>query len=151
MRAWSATLLAALALGCCAGATAQQKKATPAPATFEVTGIVADANGPLASRVVRVGPLDAQGNLLSVRSLSGPSGKGMSLESTTDAQGRFSVTVARSLFPGTGEQSLGLRAYTDLGGGRMSTTYEVSVVKFDLKQDKVDVGRVVMQPLKARK
>lgn len=141
--------LAALILAAAFNATAQKKPAA-APSTFEVTGIVADAKGALAGKVVRVGPLDAAGNLLSVRSLSGPSGQGMSLEAVADAQGRFSVTVARSLFPGTGEQSLGLRAYTDLGGGRMSTTYEVSVVKFDPKQDKVDVGRVVMQPLKAR-
>ena len=128
-----------------------QKKPTTAPSTFEVTGVVADGKGPLANKVVRVGPLDAQGNLLSVRSLSGPSGQGMNLQAPTDAQGRFSVTVARSLFPGAGEQSLGLRAYTDLGDGRMSTTYDVSTVKFDPKQDKVDVGRVVLQPIKQRR
>jgi hypothetical protein len=98
-----------------------------------------------------VGPLDAQGNLLGVRSLTGPTGQGMKLEAPTDAQGRFSVTVARSLFPGTGEQSLGVRAYTDLGDGRMSTSYAVAIVKFDPKQDKVDAGRVVMQPLQARR
>lgn len=143
--------LAALILAAACGVAAQKKPAEPtAPATFVVSGSVADSKGPLAGKVVRVGPLDAAGNLLSVRSLSGPSGQGMSLEATSDPQGRFSLTVARSLFPGAGEQSLGLRAYTDLGGGRMSTTYEVSVVKFDPKQDKVDVGRVVMQPLKAR-
>ena len=124
-----------------------QKKPPTAPATFEVTGIVSDAKGPIANKVVRVGPLDKQGNMLSVRSLTGPSGQGMNLEAKTDPQGRFTVTVARSLFPGTGEQSLGLRAYTDLGGGRMSTTYKVTMVKFDPKQDKVDVGRVVLQPL----
>ena len=145
MRAWSATLLATLALGACAGAMAQKKDP---PATFEMTGIVADAKGPIANQIVRVGPLDAQGNMLGVRSLTGPSGQGMNLQATTDAQGRFAVTVARSLFPGTGEQSLGLRAYTDLGGGRMSTTYQVAIVKFDPKKDKVDAGRVVLQPLK---
>ena len=69
---------------------------------------------------------------------------------TTDALGRFSVTVARSLFRGTGEESLGQRAYTDLGGGRMSTSYQVSIVKFDPKTDRVDAGRVVLQPLKPK-
>jgi hypothetical protein len=141
-------IVAALFLAAACTATAQKKEA--APATFDVKGIVADANGPLASKVVRVGPLDAQGNLLSVRTLSGPSGQGMNLQAPTDAQGRFSVTVARSLFPGAGEQSLGLRAYTDLGDGRMSTTYEVAIVKFDPKKGNVDLGRVVMQPLKPR-
>ena len=148
MRAWSAGLLATLALVVCASALAQKKD--PPPATFEVTGIAADAKGPLANQIVRVGPLDAQGNMLGVRSLSGPSGQGMNLQVPTDAQGRFTVTVARSLFPGSGEQSLGLRAYTDMGGGRMSTSYEVAIVKFDPKKDKVDAGRVVLQPLKPR-
>jgi hypothetical protein len=124
-----------------------QKKDVPLP-TFEVTGVVADAKGPIANRIVRVGPLDAQGNMLSVRSLSGPSGQGMNLQATSDAEGRFSVTVARSLFPGSGEQSLGLRAYTDLGDGRISTSYAVAIVKFDPKKDKVDAGRVVLQPLR---
>jgi len=137
----------ALVLAFAAPLFAQKKDATP---TFEVTGVVADAKGPLANKIVRVGPLDAQGNMLGVRSLSGPSGQGMNLQVPTDAQGRFTVTVARSLFPGSGEQSLGLRGYTDMGDGRMSTSYEVAIVKFDPKKDKVDVGRVVLQPLKPR-
>ena len=148
MKGWSATGLAALALGV-ATATAQPKPA--APATFEVTGVLADAKGPLANKVVRIGPLDAKGNMLVIRSLnSGSSMTGLNPQATTDAQGRFTVTVARKLFQGYRGGEMGLAAYTDIGGGRMSSSHESAVVPFDAKKEKVDAGRVVLQPLKPR-
>ncbi len=141
-------VLATVLLVAAAVAPAQKKDAT-AP-MLEISGVLADANGPLAGKVVRVGPLDANGNMLMIRSLAGSSGPGTNPQATTDAQGRFSVTVARSFFRGSSDGGLGLAAYTDLGGGRMSTSHENAVVKLDTKKDKVDVGRVVLQPLKPR-
>lgn len=129
---------------------AAQKKEAP-PATLEVSGVLADAKGPLANKVVRVGPLDANGNMLMIRSLSGAtSGQGMNPQATTDAQGHFTVVVSRNLFRGYRADALGIAAYTDLGGGRMSTSHESTAVKIDPKQDKVDAGRVVLPPLKRR-
>ena len=144
-RAWLATLLLAVA----PAALAQKKEA--APATFELTGTLVDAKGPLADKVVRVGPLDSKGNVLNIRSLSGSSaGQGVNPNAKTDAQGRFTLGVPRSLFRGYAADQLGLSAYSDLGGGRMSSSHEAAVVKFDPKQPKVDAGRVVLSPLKPR-
>ena len=142
-------LFAALLLAAATLAPAQKKDAPPA--AIEVTGVLADAKGALANKVVRVGPLDSKGNMLMIRSLTGAtSGQGMNPQATTDAQGRFTVTVSRNLFRGYSDDALGLAAYTDLGGGRMSSSHESATVKFDPKQDKVDAGRVVLQPLKPR-
>jgi hypothetical protein len=144
-RAGLATLLLALA----PAALAQKKEA--APATFELTGNLADAKGPLADKVVRVGPVDSKGNVLSIRSLTGSSaGQGVNPNAKTDAQGRFVLVVPRSLFRGYRDDQLGLSAYTDLGGGRMSSSHASAVVGIDAKKDKVDAGRVVLQPLKPR-
>jgi hypothetical protein len=153
MKSSCAGLLAALALGLHVPATAQKaapapKKETPSP-TFEVTGTLADAKGPLANKIVRVGPVDAQGNMLAIRNL-GTGSAGADGETTSDAQGRFTVTVGRSFFRNSADDSLGLRVSTDVGGGRMSTAHEVAIVKIDSRQDKVDAGRVVLQPLKPR-
>ena len=147
---WSVTCAAALVLFAAGDAYAQKKPA--APTTFQLTGTLADASGPLANRLVRVGPLDSKGNVLNIRSLSGPtSGQGLNPQATTDAQGAFNVTVSRSIFRGYPDDKVGLSAYTDLGGGRLSTSHESAVVPVDAKKDKVDVGRVVLQPLKARR
>ena len=149
MKGWSATGLATLALGISAEALAQ--KPAPVPQTFELKGVLADAKGPLANKVVRVGPVDAQGNVLNIRSLSpGTSGQGVNPQATTDAQGGFTLSVSRSLFRGYGDDQVGLSAYTDLGKGRMSTAHESAVVRIDPKKDKVDAGRVVLAPLKPR-
>jgi len=127
-----------------------QKKDAP-PATLELSGTLADAKGPLAGKVVRAGPVDAKGNVLNIRGLSGASaGKGINPQAITDARGHFTVTVARTLFRGYGDDKVGLSGYTDLGGGRMSSSHQSAVVSIDPKKDKVDVGRVVLQPLKAR-
>ena len=140
-----ATLLLAIA----PAAPAQKKEA--APATFVLTGTLVDAKGPLADKVVRVGPLDSKGNVLNIRSLSGSSaGQGVNPNAKTDAQGRFALVVPRSLFRGYRDDRLGLSAYTDLGGGRMSSSHESAVVTIDAKKEKVDVGRVVLQPLRPR-
>ena len=144
-------ILAALLVAAMPWAAVAQKK-DAAPATIEVTGVIADAKGPLASKVVRVGPLDSNGNMLMIRSLTGPSsGQGMNPQATTDAQGHFTVVVSRNLFRGYRDDALGLAAYTDLGDGRMSTSHASTAVKIDPKKDKVDVGRVVLGPLKAQR
>ena len=88
--------------------------------------------------------------MLAIRSIGGTGGKGTDGQANTDAQGRFTITVARSFFRNQADDKLGLRASKDIGGGRMSTSHEVAVVKIDSRQDKVDAGRVVLQPLKAR-
>ena len=148
MRGTTPSLLAALALG--AGVAGAQDRA-PSPGAFALAGVLADAKGPLANKVVRVGPLDAKGNVLNIRSLTGASaGTGLNPQATTDAHGRFSVTVARSMFRGYREDALGLNAYTDLGGGRMSSAHEAAVLKIDPTKDKVDAGRIVIAPLKPR-
>jgi hypothetical protein len=148
MKGWSATGLAALALGV-APAIAQPKP--PASDVFELTGVLADAKGPLAKRVVTVSPLDAQGNPLRIRSLSGPSsGTGLNPRATTDASGRFSVQVSRSFFRGYREGEAGVGASEDIGSGRFAVAHETAIVKIDPKAAKVDVGRVVLQPLKPK-
>jgi hypothetical protein len=140
--------LAGLLVAVASVAGAQKKEPAPQP-TFEVTGVLADAKGPLANKIVRVGPLDAQGNMLAIRNL-GSGSAGTEGHSTSDAQGRFTVTVARSFFRNSPDDSIGLRVSTDVGGGRMSTAHETAVVRIDSTRDKVDAGRVVLQPLKAR-
>ena len=72
----------------------------------------------------------------------------MNPQATTDSQGHFTVAVSRNLFRGYRDDAIGLAAYTDLGGGRMSTSHKSAAVKIDPKNDKVDVGRVVLPPLK---
>jgi len=130
-------------------ALAQKKDA--APATIEVTGVLADAKGPLAGKVVRVGPIDSSGNMLMIRSLSGPtSGQGVNPQATTDAQGHFTLSVSRNLFRGYRDDAIGLAAYTDLGNGRMSSSHQSATAKVDPKKDKVDVGRVVLSPLQPK-
>jgi hypothetical protein len=146
--------LAALLVTVATAAGAQKKEAAPkkepppAP-TFELSGVLADAKGPLANKIVRVGPVDAQGNMLAIRNL-GSGGQGADGQATTDPQGRFTIVVARSFFRSQEGDAVGIRASTDIGGGRMSTAHGVAVVKFDSRKDKVDVGRVVLEPLKAR-
>lgn len=140
-------LMAAL-LACVATAVMAQKKEAAAAATFELTGTLADAKGPLAGKIVRVGPVDAQGNMLGIRNLGG--GQGADGQSMTDAQGRFTLVVGRSFFRNQDGDSIGIRVSTDMGAGRMSTAHAVAVVKFDSRKDKVDVGRIVLEPLKAR-
>jgi hypothetical protein len=148
-------VMAAL-LACVATAVlAQKKEAAPAPKkeaaaakTFELAGTLADAKGPLAGKIVRVGPVDAQGNMLAIRNLGG--GQGAEGQSVTDAQGRFTIVVGRSFFRNQDGDSIGIRASTDIGGGRMSTAHGVAVVKFDSRKDKVDLGRIVLETLKAR-
>lgn len=128
-----------------------QKKGSPAT-PIELAGVLADANGPLADKLVRVGPVDSKGNVLNIRGLSGPlAGQGLNPQSKTDAQGRFTVQVARTLFRGYPDDQVGLSAYTDLGGGRLSTSHESKVVRIDPKRDRIDVGRVVLEPLKSRR
>ena len=145
-------LLAAILIAAAGLAGAQKKepakKPATQPATIEVTGSLADARGPLANMIVRVGPTDAQGNMLAIRGLGASSAQGTDPQATTDAQGRFSVTVARSFFRNQPDDAIGLRASTDMGGGRMSTSHAPAVVRFDSSKDKVDVGRVVLQPLR---
>lgn len=149
MRVAVVACAAALAL---VGAAALAQKREAAPATLELSGVLADAKGPLANKVVRVGPVDAKGNVLNIRGLSGAAtGKGLNPQATTDAEGRFNVTVARSLFRGYRDDQVGLSAYTDLGGGRMSTSHESATVGIDPKKDKVDAGRVMLAPLRALK
>jgi len=139
-----------LALASTSPAVAQ--KIDVATATIEITGAVADPRGPLAHKLVRVGPVDAKGNVLHIRGLSGAkAGQGLNPQATTDAQGRFNVTVARTLFRGYGADKAGLSVYTDLGGGRLSSSHESAVVAIDPQKDKVDVGRVVLQLLKPRR
>ena len=139
-----------LLIGLATGAAAQKKDAPTI--TLELSGVLADAKGPLANKVVRVGPVDAKGNVLNIRGLSGASaGKGINPQATTDAQGRFLVTVARTLFRGYSDSQAGLSAYTDLGGGRMSSSHESAVIPIDPKKDKVDAGRVLLPPLKAKR
>jgi hypothetical protein len=139
-------VLAAMLIAVASVAVAQKKEPAPKP-TFEVTGVIADASGPLANKIVRVGPLDAKGNMLGIRNL-GTGSAGADGMVTSDAQGRFSITVARSFFGNKPDDSLGLRVSTDVGGGRMSTAHETAVVRIDSTKDKVDAGRVVLQPLK---
>ena len=139
-------VLAAMLIAVASVAVAQKKEPVPKP-TFEVTGVIADATGPLANKIVRVGPLDAQGNMLGIRNL-GTGSAGADGMATSDAQGRFSITVGRSFFRNKADDSLGLRVSTDVGGGRMSTAHATAVVRIDSTQDKVDAGRVVLQPLK---
>ena len=142
-------VLAALLVAVASVGLAQKKAPAPTPSsTIEVTGIVADAKGALANKIVRVGPLDSQGNMLGIRILSG-SGQG-SEHATSDAQGRFSITVGRSFFRSKADDSIGLRVSTDIGGGRMSTAHKVAVTRFDSRREKADLGRVVLEPLGAR-
>ena len=141
MKGW----LLAMALVLSAGAFAQ--KGAPA-ATFELTGIVADAKGPLGGKVVRVGPLDDKGNMLRMRNLS--TGQSLNPQATSDAQGRFAIRVDRSMFRGLREDRLGLTVYTDLGGGRLATSHETASVPIDPKKEKMDAGRVTLGALKAR-
>jgi hypothetical protein len=103
----------------------------------------------MANKIVRVGAVDAQGNILAIRGLA-TSSRGTDPQATTDAQGRFSVTVARSFFRKQADDSIALRVSTDIGGGRMSTAHEPRILRFDSRIDKVDVGRVVFEPLKPR-
>ena len=141
-------MIAAMLVAAAAHSFAQKKEPAPKP-TFEVTGILLDAQGPLANKIVRVGPLDAQGNMLAIRNL-GTGSAGAEGVVTSDAQGRFSITVARSFFGNRPDDALGVRVSTDMGGGRMSTAHATAAVKIDSTKDKADVGRVVLQPLKAR-
>ena len=136
---------AALAVLAAPVASAQKKDAPPA--TLEISGVLADAKGPLANKIVRVGPTDAQGNMLAIRGLGASSGQGTDPQATTDAQGRFTVAVARSFFRNQADDAIGLRASTEIGAGRMSTSHAPAVVRFDSRKDKVDLGRVVLQPL----
>jgi hypothetical protein len=145
MRRW---LLAAMLVAAASAGLAQKKAPAPSP-TFEITGTLADAHGPLGNKIVRVGPVDAQGNMLAIRNL-GTGSAGADGMVTSDAQGRFSITVARSFFRNSAGDSLGLRVSTDMGGGRMSTAHETAIVRIDSTKDKVDAGRVVLQPLKPR-
>lgn len=132
-----------------AGAAIAPGREAPVP-TLEISGIVVDARGPLANKVVRVGPVDANGRMLMIRGLSGArSGQGLNPQSTTDAQGRFKVVVSRNLLRGYAAGAIGIAAYTDLGGGRMSTSHRNAVVKIDPAGDRVDAGRVLLQPLTA--
>ena len=148
MKGWSATGLAALALGA-VPATAQEK--APASDAFELTGVMADAKGPLAGRVVTVSPLDSKGNPLRIRGLSGATaGQGLNPRTTTDAAGRFTLQVPRSLFRGYRDGEAGVGASEDLGGGRFSIAHETAIVKLDTKQSKVDLGRVTLQLLKPK-
>lgn len=140
-------LLAAATVVSAQKAPAPKKDAAPPP-TIELTGVLADAKGPLANKIVRVGPTDAQGNMLAIRGLGASSGQGTDPQATTDAQGRFTVAVARSFFRNQADDAIGLRASTDIGAGRMSTSHAPAVVRFDSRKDKVDLGRVVLQPLK---
>jgi hypothetical protein len=143
------SILAAIMVAAAGGVLAQKKAPPPAPPqAIEISGIVADAKGALANKIVRVGPLDAQGNMLGIRILSG-SGKG-SEYATSDAQGRFSITVGRAFFRNQAGDSIGVRVSTDIGGGRMSTAHKVAIVRFDSRQEKADLGRVVLEPLGAR-
>jgi len=147
MKGWSATGLAALALGV-APAMAQKP---PAPDAFELTGVLVDAKGPLAKRVVTVSPVDSKGNALRIRGLSGATaGQGLNPQATTDAAGKFTLQVPRSLFRGYREGEAGVGASEDLGGGRFAISHETAIVKLDQKQPKVDVGRVTLQPLKPK-
>lgn len=140
-------LLVAAVLAVVATVAAAQKKEAPVP-TLEVSGILADAKGPLAKKVVRVGPVDSKGQMLMIRSLN--EGHRVNPEGQTDAAGRFTVTVSRNLFRGYTTDAIGLAAYTDLGGGRMSTSHQPAILKVDATKDRVDVGRVVLQPFKPR-
>ena len=140
--------LAGLMIAVAGVAVAQKKEAGPPP-TIELTGVLADAKGPLANKIVRVGPLDAQGNMLAIRNL-GSGSAGADGQVTTDAQGRFAIKVGRSFFRNVADDSLGVRVSTDVGGGRMTTAHETAVVRFDSTRDQVDAGRVVLQPLKPR-
>ena len=142
-------LLAAMLVAAASIALAQKKDAA-APPTIEVTGVLADAKGPLANKIVRVGPLDAQGNILAIRGLGASSGQGTDPQATSDAQGRFSIVVARSFFRNQAGDSIGVRVSTDIGGGRMSTAHKVAVARFDSRLQKVELGRLVLEPLGAR-
>lgn len=148
----SSRLPAALAAALVLSTPSYAQKKDSAPASIELSGALADANGPLAGKLVRAGPVDSKGNVLNIRGLSGPSaGQGLNPQSTTDAQGRFTVMVARTLFRGYPDDQVGLSAYTDLGGGRLSTSHESKVVRIDPKKDRIDAGRVVLEPLKSRR
>ena len=148
MKGWSATGLAALALGAIP-ATAQEK--APPSDAFELTGVMADAKGPLAGRIVTVSPLDSKGNPLRIRGLSGAtSGQGLNPQATTDAAGKFTLQVPRSLFRGYSDSEAGVGASEDLGGGRFAIAHETAIVKLDTKQPRVDLGRVTLLPLKPK-
>jgi len=56
-------LLVAAVLALAASDVGAQKKEATVP-TLEVSGVLADARGPLAKKVVRVGPVDAKGQML---------------------------------------------------------------------------------------
>ena len=142
-------VLAAMLVAAAGISLAQKKDPAPSP-TIEVTGVLADAKGPLANKIVRVGPLDAQGNMLAIRGLGASSGQGTDPQATSDAQGRFSIVVARSFFRNQADDSIGIRVSTDIGGGRMSTAHKIAVARFDSRLQKADVGRVVLEPLGAR-
>jgi len=142
------------------GAETSQATGTGAPPdSFLLKGVVADAKGPLANRVVIVSPIDAKTGEAPTRYtiVGGQPGPMMNPKTTTDAEGAFSVSVPRSLFKDppdcfncsgwkTGELSLAV--YTDKGGGSFSTSLKAAIVKYDEKAATVDAGRLVLEPLR---
>jgi hypothetical protein len=68
-------------------------------------------------------------------------------KATTNAQGRFTVTVPRSLFKGYKAGQLSLGVYQDVGGGSLSSSLDPAVVSFADDATTIDAGNLVLKPM----
>lgn len=145
MRVFAAVAaLVVLAAYPAAGAVAKQ-----GTGTFVVAGAVADQKGPLAGHTVVVSPIDENdGKPLNVFVPVGD-GRMVSInpKTTTDAEGRFTITVPRSLFKGYKAGQLSLGVYQDVGGGSLSSSLDPAVVSFGDDATTIDVGKLILKPL----
>jgi hypothetical protein len=144
-----------------------QTNNTPADA-FLIKGVAADANGPLAGKVLIVMPISEEGKPVTLQSgahatlsldgtrnakthrwrytyrIIGDPGLGPRLnpQTTTNAKGAFSVSVPRALFKGYRTGQLGLGVFVGL-----VSSFETEVIKYDVNAPTVHVGRLVFKPV----
>jgi hypothetical protein len=119
-----------------------------------VKGVVATAKGPLAHATVVLSPIDPKTGLAAT--VATRDGEMQNPKATTDTKGAFTATFPRSLFveapPCSHEclqfapDRLGVMVWPDKEHG--VPALEPAVVKIDPKAASVDLGRVVLEPMK---
>jgi hypothetical protein len=151
------------------GTVGAQTTAAP-PDTLLIKGIVADANGPLARKVLIVMPIDPtedrpvtlQAGAHSTLRMDGYKkpkedkwtysytivgdpqlGPRLNPKTTTDAKGSFSVRVPRDLFKRFKPGVLSLGVFDGL-----VSSYEPEIIKYDDKAATIDVGQLVFRPVR---
>jgi hypothetical protein len=149
--------LSGLAVATSSVLAAESPKAAPAAASVVVKGVVATAKGPLANVTIVLSPIDPKTGLavtVYARAAGGDT-EMANPKVRSDAKGAFSVAVPRTLFVETppcahecahwAADRLGVMVWPEAG---TKEPLEPAVVKCDTNAATVDVGRVVLEPMK---